>query len=185
MGGGSSTPKCRQDSRVSMVCPLDLDQKCQTNIYGSVNRNSDKTTNFGLVNWSWVHKMDGGSFILGLCAGIILTALIIYFYNRRKKRKREATSRSRRGRSASIFRRRRRRDPEEGDPEEESQPRGWRLPRPSWPQWPTVSWQAAAQPALPQPPQAQALVPATQAVASYQPPAPNPNPPQPAMSYST
>ena len=112
-----------------MVCPLDLDQKCQTNIYGSVNRNSDKTTNFGLVNWSWVHKMDGGSYILGLLSGIIISCIIIYFYIKRQRKRRESSGRSRRGRSASIFRKRRRIDPEEVDPEEGDQPRGWRLPR--------------------------------------------------------
>ena len=182
MGGGSSTPTCQQDSRVDLVCPLDLDQKCQTNIYGSVNRNSDKTTNFGLVNWSWVHKMDGCSYILGLLSGIIISCIIIYFYIKRQKKRRESSSRSRRGHSASIFRKRRRIDPEEVDPEEEEQHRGWRMPRPSWPSWP--SWQGSAQQALPQPPQSQALVPASQAVVPYPPSATNHTQPQPSMSFA-
>ena len=182
MGGGSSTPTCQQDSRVDMVCPLDLDQKCQTNIYGSVNRNSDKTTNYGLVNWSWVHKMDGGSFMLGLLTGTIICGIFIYFYIRRRRRRRGGSSRTRRGRSMSIFRKRRRMDPEEVDQEEEEHRRGWRMPRPSWPSWP--SWQGSAHHALPQPPQAQALVPASRAAVPYPPAAASNNQPQPSMSFA-
>ena len=108
------------------MCPLDLDQSCKTNIFGSVNRNSEKTTNVGLLNWSWYHKMDGGSFLLGLLAGIIITSVILYLYFRRQKKKRELNSRSRRGRSVSIFRRRPRMRDIEDDMQEEEQARSWR-----------------------------------------------------------
>ena len=103
-----------------LVCPLDLDKSCKTNIFGSVNRNSEKTTNVGLLNWSWYHKMDGGSFLLGLLAGIVITSLVLYLYFKKQKKKRELNSRSRRGRYVSIFRRRDRlRDMEEEMQEEE------------------------------------------------------------------
>ena len=77
-----------EDSRVPLVCPLDLNQSCKSNIFGSVNRNSEKTTNMGVFNCSWYHKLEGGSFMLGLLAGIVLTSVILWLYWRRQKRKR-------------------------------------------------------------------------------------------------
>ena len=116
--------------------------------------------------------MDGGSFLLGLLAGIIITSVILYLYFRRQKKKRELNSRSRRGRSVSIFRRRNRMRDIEEDMQEEEQARSWRWPRPSWPSWPSAPWQGASQPALPQPhesvhAQNRALVPASQAVVPH------------------
>ena len=194
MGGGSSTHACKQDSRVPLVCPLDLDQSCKTNIFGSVNRNSEKTTNMGVFNWSWYHKLEGGSFMLGLLAGIVLTSVILWLYWRRQKRRRELNNRSQRGRSVSIFRRRPRMRDLEEDMEEAEQSRSWRWPRPSWPSWPSVTWPAASQPALPQPhesvhAQNRALVPASQAVVlqnqpNSQAPTPNQASAYPSMSFS-
>ena len=133
MGGSSSRHACKQDPRVPLVCPLDLNESCKTNVFGTINQNSEKMTNVGLFNWSWMHRLEGGSFLMGFLAGIILTITLAWIYWRRRVKAREMDNRSRCARSASIFRRKSRMRDIEEDLEEPALTRGWRWPRLSWP----------------------------------------------------
>ena len=144
MGSSTSTPMCSQDSRVPMVCPLELSQSCQTNIYGDYRRSQDSEVNTGLVNWEWATSISGGSFFAGFASASILF-LIINWWRAKRKRKRGEKGAQTTSNSSPQVRKRGRRTSREDD--DDPEPSRWRWPRPSWPQWPASPW--AAQPQQP------------------------------------
>ena len=136
MGSSTSAPMCPQDSRVPMVCPLELSQTCQTNIYGDYRRSQDSEVNTGLVNWEWATSISGGSFFAGFVSASILFLIISWVRAKRKRKRGEKAAQTTSNTSPQVRRRGRRSSREDDDPE----PSRWRWPRPSWPQWPSSPW---------------------------------------------
>ena len=167
MGSSSSVPTCPQDSRIAMVCPLELSQTCQSTYYGDVQRSQDTHVTTGLVNWSWVTSLSGGSFFAGFLTATLIFIFISWLRGRRKRR-RELTSRGSRSRSPRPNCRTR----QDSRDEEQELPK-WQWPRPSWPQWAASPWSAPAPPMQHQPlqtvMQSQPLMPAQTVLVQPQP----------------
>ena len=119
-----------------MVCPLELSQTCQTNIYGDYRRSQDSEVNTGLVNWEWATSISGGSFFAGFVSASILFLIISWVRAKHKRKRGEKAAQTTSNTSPQVIRRGRRSSREDDDPE----PSRWRWPRPSWPQWPSSPW---------------------------------------------
>ena len=88
-GSKANAGRCQQNPAVPLICPLDIQGACESSVFGDIIRQSETTSNTGLVNFNWRAQIEGSSLLLGIFLGFLLTIIVQFLVRYIKKRKQQ------------------------------------------------------------------------------------------------
>ena len=89
MGNTQQAGRCAQNSAVPLICPLDIQGACESSVFGDIIKQSESTSNTGLINFNWRAQIEGSSLLLGIFLSFLLTVIVQCLIRYIKNRKRQ------------------------------------------------------------------------------------------------
>ena len=80
---------CQENSTVPLICPLDIQGACESSVFGDIIKQSESTSNTGLLNFNWRAQIEGSSLLLGMFLGFLITIIIQFLIKYIKNRKQQ------------------------------------------------------------------------------------------------
>ena len=88
-GPKAQAGRCQQNFEVPLICPLDIQGACESSVFGDIIKQSESTSNTGLINFNWRAQIEGSSLLLGIFLGFLLTVIVQCLIRYIKNRKRQ------------------------------------------------------------------------------------------------